>query len=460
MLVDAPIQPMPIELLRFLQEKYATAKAHTLDGSTILQWGPLERKLGPGEGRNDDMTRLAGLIWDGEISEEDFVVELSRVCAERHDPPYPEGRIADLVRRAMRDWKPSEVDRADLYDDGTGVRVIFGSASSADDWRDIFHTYTDFVNAPKLTFAIDGWLQQDGLTMLGGLAGHGKTWIMLQMVRSLLTCEPLFGYEHFKVNQKAERIVYLVPEVSLGPFKYRLEKTRLMDYVRSGKLLVRTLSAVEDIPLSDERIRRAASGADVFLDTCTRFFDGDEQSAQDAKKFAATLFALQRAGARTITGAHHSPKALTDAKQLTLENVLRGSGDLGAMLATCWGVWQKDEETNRLYVKNVKPRDFEPCQPFEIEGRPHIDQTGWFKMVTLPGMTDGKTAEVGRPGRPDKLNVQTFIRTRKGESVSEMYEAAKISGFDIPFGTFKSWATEVKKLDGNSHPDGNSERLV
>jgi hypothetical protein len=61
MLVDAPIQPMPTELLRFLQEKYATAKAHTLDGSTILHSGPLERKLGPGEGRNDDMTRLAGL---------------------------------------------------------------------------------------------------------------------------------------------------------------------------------------------------------------------------------------------------------------------------------------------------------------------------------------------------------------------------------------------------------------
>ena len=457
MLNDSPIQPMPAELLRYLQERYATAKGRSLDGATILQWGPLERKLGPGEGRNDDMTRLAGLIWDGEISEEDFTVELSRVCAERHDPPYPEGRITDLVRRAMRDWKPSDVDRALLYDDGSGPEVVIGRV---DDWRGIFHTYLDFVNAPKLTFAIKGWLQQDGLTMLGGLAGHGKTWIMLQMVRSLLTGESLFGYDFFKVTQKSERVVYLVPEVSIGPFKYRLEKSRLLDYVQSGKLLVRTLSSVEDIPLSDERIRRAASGADVFLDTCTRFFDGDEKSAQDAKKFAATLFALQRAGARTLTGAHHSPKALTDAKHLTLENVLRGSGDLGAMLATCWGVWQQDEKSNRVYVRNVKPRDFEPVEPFEIQGRPHIDETGWFKMAVAPGLTGGKSRNEGRPERPEKLNVQAFIRSRKGESVSEMYAAACAEGFEIPFGTFKTWATEVRKMDEKADPDDNSARLM
>ncbi len=253
MLVDVPIQPIPTELLRYLQKRYATAKGRSLDGSTIPQWGPLEQKLGPGDGRNDDMTRLAGLIWDGEISEEDFTVELSRVCAERHDPPYPESRIGDLVRRAMRDWTPSEVDRADLYDDGSGPQVVVRGPVPAEDWRSIFHTYMDFINAPDLSFAIEGFLQQDGLTMVGGLAGHGKTWIMLQMARALLTGEPLFKYAPFKVNQKSERVVYLVPEVSLTGFKKRAGPCGLMPFIESGKLLVRTLSSVEDIPLSDER---------------------------------------------------------------------------------------------------------------------------------------------------------------------------------------------------------------
>jgi len=47
------------------------------------------------------------------------------------------------------------------------------------------------------------------------------------------------------------------------------------------------------------------------------------------------LFGLQRAGARIITGAHHSPNSFGKDTFMTLENVLRGSGDIGAMLVTC-----------------------------------------------------------------------------------------------------------------------------
>ena len=52
---------MPSELLSYLQDRYEAAKA-LLDGELQNLNG---RKLREGEGRNDDMTRLAGLIWDG-----------------------------------------------------------------------------------------------------------------------------------------------------------------------------------------------------------------------------------------------------------------------------------------------------------------------------------------------------------------------------------------------------------
>jgi hypothetical protein len=495
LLIDAPIQPMSEELLRYLQDRHDSAKRNRLASSSVRAWGPLTRKIGEGEGRNDDMTRLAGLIWDGEISEGEFVAELGRACAERHDPPYPEERITDLVRRAMRDWKPSPAatelrdSRLPEYgfwmgpkwfgekDDyfralGQAVHEVTTAAKEQvtdDNWRGIFHTYLDFVNAPELSFAIRGWLQQDGLTMIGGLAGHGKTWIMLQMVRSLLTGEPLFEHEYFSVTQKAERVVYLVPEVSIGPFKYRLEKTRLMEFVRDGKLLVRTLSSAEDVPLSDPRIRRAAAGADVFLDTAIRFMEGDEKSAEDAKRFAATLFAIQKAGARTVTGAHHSPKSLKGDSDLSLENVLRGSGDIGAMLATCWGVWSKDEETNRVYVKNVKARDFEPVRHFEIQGRPHIDETGQFKMVCEPGMSDGKSRTEGNPGRSDKLNILSDLRDMMGKpgkapSVREMIHRLNEKRHNeklepVPEGTAKTYITQIRRQLDQAHPNGNSARL-
>ena len=77
---------------------------------------------------------------------------------------------------------------------------------------------------------------------------------------------------------------------------------------------------------------------------------------------------------------------------------------MGAMLSTAWGVKKVDEATNRIFVENIKPRDFEPCRPFILEGRPHIDMTGDFKMVARPGEA-GKLADhqrqVGRPAVVD-----------------------------------------------------------
>jgi hypothetical protein len=56
------------------------------------------------------------------------------------------------------------------------------------------------------------------------------------------------------------------------------------------------------------------------------------------------------------------------------------------MLATAWGIKQVDTEHNKIFVKCVKARDFEPGQPFEITGRPFIDQDGDFVMTGQPGL--------------------------------------------------------------------------
>ena len=52
-----------------------------------------------------------------------------------------------------------------------------------------------------------------------------------------------------------------------------------------------------------------------------------------------------------------------------VENVLRGSGDIGAILVTCGGLSQIDAASNRNFVQNVKARDFFPCEPFIIHLR-------------------------------------------------------------------------------------------
>jgi hypothetical protein len=73
------------------------------------------------------------------------------------------------------------------------------------------------------------------------------------------------------------------------------------------RLLVRTLSKGPTPSLSDPRILFAAKGAHVFLDTATRFGEGDENSAGDNQRgLANDIFALLGSGAWSVIAAHHS----------------------------------------------------------------------------------------------------------------------------------------------------------
>jgi hypothetical protein len=315
------------------------------------------------------------------------------------------------------------------------MRETLLSRGDANNWRGIFHTWEEFEDAQPLRFAINGFLQEAGVTLIGGLAGHGKTLLMLAMAKALLEASPLFGYESFSVPRPAQRVLYLIPESSVGPFWSRLQLFRLQEHVRGDRLLVSTLSSREPVSLSDPRMLQAAQGADVFLDTAVRFMEGSENDAQDTRPFVQTLFRLLRAGARSITGAHHAPKGFAGQNFMTLENILRGSGDIGAMLSTAWGVRQVDAAHTALYVENVKPRDFQPCGPFVIEGRPHLDNTGHFFMVHKPGEA-GELSEYllrrnqgGRPVETDNEGklLQALEMRRRGVSLRNIEKAIGIS---------------------------------
>ncbi len=277
--------------------------------------------------------------------------------------------------------------------------LLDAGALQRENWRSLFHSYEEFVSVPPVSFAIEGFLQEEGITLIGGLAGHGKTLCMLAMARALLEGGKLF--HHFRVNKPAERVIYLIPEAGLGPFASRLKTFHLEDYVRDERLLFSTLSAKCSFSLTDPRLLEAAKGADVFLDTAVRFMEGDENSASEQRMFAESLFNLQRAGARTITGAHHSPKSFGRETSMTLENVLRGSGDIGAMLCTAWGLSQIDSAATRIYIQNVKARDFLPCAPFIVQGRPSINETGFFDLTHPPGFAGSLGDNKAQAGRPE-----------------------------------------------------------
>jgi hypothetical protein len=314
----------------------------------------------------------------------------------------------------------------------------------------VFHTFDDFENAPPLSFAIDGFLQNDALTLIGGLSGHGKTFMMLSMVKALLTGEPLWGY--FKVPAKVERVLYLIPESSIGPFKYRLKRMRIYKQVEKKRLRVHTLSAGPQPKLDDPQILAEAKGAHIFLDTAIRFGEGEENVASDNQKgLARDVFTLLCAGAKSITGAHHSPKSFSKEWVMTLENILRGTGDIGAMCATVWGVKQINEHRNTLYIQNVKPRDFEPCKPFQIQGRPWIDQEGDFRVLKKPGTCPLLFDEKPSSGAPLEMrekkmgNIERVREWGVNLPSKEIVKKFETLGIDVTESTVRAYKMQIRK---------------
>jgi hypothetical protein len=309
----------------------------------------------------------------------------------------------------------------------------FFNLPDCEPWLDLVgESYEAYVGAAPPKFVIEDILQDNGATFFAGLSGHGKSWILLTIISSLLSGKPLFG--HFKVKEPAKRVIYLSPEISLGSFKVRAEKFGLGEYVKSRKLILRTLSKYPMVELTDPELLLAARGADVLLDTAIRFVKGKEESSTDNDQgLAAGIFRLLQSGARTIIGAHHSPKSFEQSRTMTLEGVLRGSGDIGAMLSVCFGVRQLDPHQTLLHLECVKARDFEPTEPFQLMGRPYIDEKKGLQLTAHPGHCGPLSAYLaeksgaGRPKSDEKEERSKKIAEWIAEGVSEdaMYEKLK-----------------------------------
>jgi hypothetical protein len=322
-----------------------------------------------------------------------------------------------------------------------------------------FHTFADFENAPPITFAIKGILQNDGATFFAGLPGHGKTLILLSLVKALLAGKGTKLWDHFDVLETAGRILYLTPEVTITPFKHRAKLFDIYRYVKSGRLIARTLSLDSSTSLADPDILAVAKGSHIFLDSAIRFVEGKENDASDNQRgLGKRIFDLLRAGARSIVAAHHSPKAFAGADTMTLENMLRGTGDIGAVLSAAFGVKQLDAPQapqNILHIQNLKPRDFEPCPPFQIIGRPYIDREHDFRMYKKPGECRSLAEEKSKGGASPEAreqrakNKETLRRLLQKEPKAKAKDLAKRlqkeTGVEYEESTIRRLRAEIRK---------------
>ncbi|MGH9497792.1 MAG: AAA family ATPase [Terriglobales bacterium] len=326
-----------------------------------------------------------------------------------------------------------------------------GSMEGFFDSNHLFHSHSEALNAPPVSFLVTGFLQREGVTAIAAPVRERKSLIALNVAHALLTGQKLF--DHFEVVRRPVRVIYLCPEVSLGPFMDRVKKIGLIDYV-GGKFLCRTLSADGRLELDDPELQNVLPHSVVILDTAIRFLTGDENSSQDVRAFADTLFALLKHGAEAVIMLHHSPKDSGDF--MSLENAMRGSGDLGALLCCCWGTKLQDPAEpykSPSFMSNLKQRDFE-SQDFEVTCTPDCRMHYVDKGLTVPALAPRRTFRVNGDGRD--AEAITFIRTNPKMSMREVSRALKEQGIKRSKDWVHERRYEMMQKDGGCLPDVGS----
>jgi hypothetical protein len=305
-------------------------------------------------------------------------------CAKAFEaalPSYKTFRVKWPYEKATEDLpKSGHKDIGELYavapDSFSGLLTTLRdeAVNRPPAWRQAFRSL-DELEQGDMQFLIDRILPE-GVTFIGALSGAGKTWFALSMAKALTTGSPFLG--NYKVPE-AVNVLYLVPEAGAKSFRRRMERMGI-----NKRFLCRTMKDGM-ITLDDANLLAAVRELKpvVFLDTAIRFTDAksENDASENANGMAKGVFNLLNMGARAVVGLHHSPKRTANQAAMTLESVLRGTGDLGAMCDAVYGLQVKDAEETRLLVKCVKPRDFEPVKPFEIQGRPYIDESGDFALL-------------------------------------------------------------------------------
>ncbi len=266
--------------------------------------------------------------------------------------------------------QPVTVYFVDDFTIGDGIFPRAGFEQSDPD--KLFDSKEEFEQSGELVWLVDGLMYQGEVTGWAGLPKGAKSWLLMALMRALLNGTPLFGKW---AVAKSDKVVYFVPEVGLASVYRRLKKMGL-DRFLGTKLLVRT-SALGIPDLTDSRVLQECARG-MFLDTLIRFLEGSgippgrrcpRQDIRNPNRRSVHQFCRPHPKVPCQAGRHQP-------------GMFRGSGDIAAFCSNGIGVMKTDEATTTVYVKPLFNRDLsESPEPFVVQGRPWIDETGDFKLL-------------------------------------------------------------------------------
>jgi hypothetical protein len=385
----------------------------------------------PHGSHDTELTRIAGVLRNAGFTPAKIEEHLIEVCEQRcvgYGSDYKE--MCHKIAHSVGKYPVGQASLVPVF--GGGIETAKADVSN---WRSEFRNLSEMEDG-DIVMIIEGVLQE-GTCFLGANPGHGKTLVALAFAKAICLGEPLFGIPEYTVN-KPRNVIYLIPESGDRPFRKRGEAFRMPP---DDRFIARTISSGGSLALSDPALMEAVRQLKpvVILDTAVRFLRAnDENSSAQNRLLVDDVIALRAAGAVAVIILHHAKKSTTEKREtMTLENMLRGTSDFGAMCDQAYGIRVDEHLYNRgagpMEIELVNLKDRERLgrltsltlaasykKPGAISTTSVIDETGNFRLVDFK-----ETKARGR---------ETLIQLVESEpmmSIAELSEAAGMKPFTV-----------------------------
>lgn len=344
---------------------------------------PIDLSLGgamiPRGSHDNELHRMAGLLRHMGFEQAGIEQVLMDVAEKRLENPGDDWR--DMVKKHAREIckKPIGTQITSYVGSGpiqanSAVPTQANSAVSTqvdsavtENWLDYFRSAGQLEDG-DVKMIINGFLPE-GINIIAGPAGQGKTLFALSIAKSLTTGNPFLG--KFQPEDIIP-VVYMIPESSSRAFKMRCKAFGIPN--DPELFLCRTVTEGRTLMLGDPILKEAVKALKpvIILDTLPRFNEsGDENDAAGNKKLVDDITVLRELGAIAVIALHHCTKEATRTTP-TLENMVRGTGDLGAMCDSVYSIrrdnilYDDNKGPNEIEIRCVKARDYEPMAPFKV----------------------------------------------------------------------------------------------
>jgi len=445
----APLVPAPLWLVDWLKDNAFNSSKNSPEGARVNASpdGPAI----PRGSHDNELFRSACLLRNAGMGYEQIRDNLIMICEQRcvdHGSDY-----VDMCEKKAVQACKYPVGQASLVP-VMGTAKVETAKRDVSNWRSEFRNLTQMEQGP-ITMVIEGVLQE-GTCFLGATAGHGKTLVALAIAKAITLGEPLFGIPEY-ITKVPRNVIYLIPESGDKAFRTRGEAFRLPP---DDRFIARTISSGASLALSDPCLMEAVRQQHpvIILDTASRFIHGnDENSAAENRLLVNDILALRAAGAVLVIILHHAKKSTTENREtMTLENMLRGTSDFGAMCDTAYGIRLDVHLYNRgagpmeLELVNLKDRERlggltsirlaatykKPGVLFPVS---YIDQTGNFHPVDFRETKD-RTRET----------LNQLVESDPMMSVEDLCEATSLKPFRVQQ-TLKGLGWHVAKGGSDGH---------